>query len=212
MTLRTRVAAVAVAAGVLVAPLAVATPAQAEPGTKSLASILLKDTTEGVPNFDKNGQDFDILTAAVLAVLDADPESPVSLLTDGEVRLTAFIPVDAGFVRTAKALGVEAKNEKGLVNKLVDAFGVEGIEEILLYHVVPGAKINAKAAAQADGARLTMANDQTVKVNVTRDGIFLKDKNSEVANPKVIVTDINKGNEQIAHAINRVLLPNLHTS
>jgi len=212
MTLRTRVAAVAVATGVLVAPLAVATPAQAEPGTKSLASILLKDTTEGVPNFDRNGQDFDILTAAVLAVLDADPESPVGLLTDGEVRLTAFIPVDAGFVRTAKALGVEANTEKGLVNKLVDAFGVDGIEEILLYHVVPGAKINAKAAAEADGATLTMANDQTVKVNVTRDGIFLKDKNNEVANPKVIVTDINKGNEQIAHAINRVLLPNLHTS
>ncbi len=212
MKLRARVAAVAVATGVLVAPLALASPAQAEPGTKSLASILLKDTTEGVPNFDKNGQDFDILTAAVLAVLDADPESPVSLLTDGEVRLTAFIPVDAGFVRTSKALGVEAKTEKGLVNKLVDAFGVDGIEQILLYHVVPGAKINAKAAAASDGAMLTMANDQTVKVNVTRDGIFLKDKNNDVANPKVIVTDINKGNEQIAHAINRVLLPNLHTS
>jgi uncharacterized surface protein with fasciclin (FAS1) repeats len=212
MKLRARVAAVAVATGVLVAPLALASPAQAEPGTKSLASILLKDTTEGMPNFDKNGQDFDILTAAVLAVLDADPESPVSLLTDGEVRLTAFIPVDAGFVKTAKALGVEAKTEKGLVNKLVDVFGVDGIEQILLYHVVPGAKINAKAAAASDGAMLTMANDQTVKVNVTRDGIFLKDKNNDVANPKVIVTDINKGNEQIAHAINRVLLPNLHTS
>src|SRR5829696_201823 len=143
MNLRSRVAAVAVATGVLVAPLALAGPAQAAPGTKSLASILLKDTTEGQPNFDKNGQDFDILTAAVLAVLDADPESAVGLLTDGEVRLTAFIPVDAGFVRTAKALGVEAKSEKGLVNKLVDAFGVDGIEEILLYHVVPGAKINA---------------------------------------------------------------------
>jgi len=212
MNLRSRVAAVAVATGVLVAPLALAGPAQAAPGTKSLASILLKDTTEGQPNFDKNGQDFDILTAAVLAVLDADPESAVGLLTDGEVRLTAFIPVDAGFVKTAKALGVEAKTEKGLVNKLVDAFGVDGIEEILLYHVVPGAKINAKAAAASDGAELAMANEQTVKVNVTRDGIFLKDKNNEVANPKVIVTDINKGNEQIAHAINRVLLPNLQSS
>ena len=211
MKLRARVAAVAVATAVLVAPLTLANPAQAAPGTKSLASILLKDTTDGVPNFDRNGRDFDILTAAVLAVLDADPGSPVGLLTDGEVRLTAFIPVDAGFVRTAKALGVEARTEKGLVNKLVDAFGVGGIEEILLYHVVPGVKINAKAAAASDGAILTMANEQTVKVNVTRDGIFLKDKNAEVANPKVIVTDINKGNQQIAHAINRVLLPNLHS-
>ncbi len=52
-----------------------------------------------------------------------------------------------------------------------------------------------------------MANMQTVGVNVTKDGIFLKDKNKDLDNPKVVVTDINKGNKQIAHAINRVLLP-----
>jgi uncharacterized surface protein with fasciclin (FAS1) repeats len=208
-SLASRTAAVAVAAGVALAPLAVAGPAYAEPGTKSLASILLQDTTEGQPNFDRNGSDFDILTAAVLAVLADDSESPVGVLTDGTVKLTAFIPVDDAFVRTAKALGVEAKSEKALTNKLVDTFGVAGLEEILLYHVAPGVKINAKAAAASDGAKLDMANGQTVEVNVTKDGIFLKDKNKEIANPKVIVTDINKGNLQIAHAINRVLLPNL---
>ena len=83
---------------------------------------------------------------------------------------------------------------------------------VLLYHVVPGAKINAKAAAQSDDVKLDMANGQTVKVNVTKDGILLKDKAREIANPKVIVTDINKGNKQIAHAINRVLLPKFPTS
>jgi hypothetical protein len=37
--------------------------------------------------------------------------------------------------------------------------------------------------------------------------IFLKDQTKGVDNPQVVVTDINKGNKQIAHAINRVLLP-----
>lgn len=211
MNLRSRVAALAVASGLVAAPLAWAAPAQAAPGTTSLAEVLLADTTKkGNPSFDDKGKDFDILTAAVLAVLANDSGSPVSVLTDGDVKLTAFIPTDGAFTRTAKALGVTAKNEERLTNKLVGEFGVDGIEEILLYHVVPGVKINAKTAAASDDAKLTMANGQTVKVNVKKNGnIFLKDQAKGVDNPKVVVTNINKGNKQIAHAINRVLLPAL---
>lgn len=209
MNLRTRVAALAVASGLVVAPIAAAAPAQAEAGTTSLASILLADTESGQPSFDNNGKDFDILTAAVLAVLGANSKSPVGVLTDGTVALTAFIPNDAAFERTAGDLDVTARSEAKLTGKLVDAFGVEGIEQILLYHVYLGGKINAKTAAESDGAKLEMANGQNVVVNVTKDGIFLKDRNRDVANAKVIVTDINKGNKQIAHAINRVLLPAL---
>lgn len=211
MNLRSRVAALAVASGLVAAPLAWAAPAQAAPGTTSLAEVLLADTTKkGNPSFDDKGKDFDILTAAVLAVLANDSGSPVSVLTDGDVKLTAFIPTDGAFTRTAKALGVTAKNEERLTNKLVATFGVDGIEEILLYHVVPGVKINAKTAAASDDAKLTMANGQTVKVNVKKNGnIFLKDQAKGVDNPKVVVTNINKGNKQIAHAINRVLLPAL---
>lgn len=208
MKLTTRAAALAAAAG-LAAPLMIAGPAQAAPGTTSLGEVLLADTVEGNPSFDNNGGDFDILTAAVLAVLGNDEDSAVKVLLDGETTLTAFIPTDAAFERTAGDLEITAKTEENLTGKLVDALGVSAIEEILLYHVVPGVKINAKAAAEADGAKLDMANGQTVGVNVTKDGIFLKDKNRDVANPKVIVTDINKGNKQIAHAINRVLLPTL---
>jgi uncharacterized surface protein with fasciclin (FAS1) repeats len=211
MSLRSRLVALTVASGLVAAPLALAAPAaQAAPGTTSLAEILLADTNKnGDPTFDGNGKDFDILTAAVLGVLAADPYSPVSVLTKGNVRLTAFIPTDAAFARTAKDLGITAKNEQRLTAKLVTALGLDGIEEVLLYHVVPGVKINAKTAAQSDGARLTMANGQAVKVNVAKSGIYLKDQTKGVANPQVVVTNINKGNKQIAHAINRVLLPNL---
>jgi uncharacterized surface protein with fasciclin (FAS1) repeats len=208
MNLRSRVTALALACGLAAAPLALASPAQAAPGSKSLASILLADTKKGQPTFDDKGRDFDILTAAVLAVLADDASSPVSVLTDGDVRLTAFIPTDAGFARTAKDLGITAKNEEKLTGKLVAALGLDGIEDVLLYHVVPGVKINAKAASQSDGAKLEMANGQKVTVNVKKNGaIFLKDRTKGVDNPQVVVTDINKGNKQIAHAINRVLLP-----
>ncbi|MFL6178951.1 MAG: fasciclin domain-containing protein [Actinomycetes bacterium] len=211
MTLRSRLVALTIAGGLVAAPLALAAPAaQAAPGTTSLAEVLLADTDkDGNPTFDGDGKDFDILTAAVLAVLAADPYSPVAVLTNGDVRLTAFLPTDAGFARTAKDLGITAKNEQRLTSKLVSALGVDGIEEVLLYHVVPGVKINAKTAAQSDGAVLAMANGQNVKVNVAKSGIFLRDRAKGVANPQVVVTDINKGNKQIAHAINRVLLPNL---
>jgi len=210
MNMRARTTALVAAAGLVAVPAFGSAPAaQADPGTKSLAEVLLADTVSGNPSFDKNGKDFDILTAAVLAVLDAKPGSPVSVLTDGTVTLTAFIPTDAAFERTGKDLGINAKNEKKLTAKLADALGVDGLEGVLLYHVVPGAKINAKAAAKADGAKLSMANGETVTVNVTKKGIFLKDQAKGVENPKVTVTDINKGNKQIAHAINRVLLPTL---
>ncbi len=209
MKLRSRAIAVAAAAGLAAAPLMMAGTAQAAPGTTSLGDVLLADTVEGQPSFDKNGGDFDILTAAVLAVVGTYEGSDVGVLLDGNVTLTAFIPTDKAFERTAGDLGITAKNEAKLTGKLVDALGVDAIEQILLYHVVPGVKINAKAAVQADDVKLDMANGQTVKVNVTKDGILLKDKARDIANPKVIVTDINKGNKQIAHAINRVLLPKL---
>ncbi len=209
MKLPSRAVAIAAAAGLAAAPLMMASPAQAAPGTNSLGDVLLADTVSGQPSFDKNGGDFDILTAAVLAVLDSNPGSSVNLLFDGTTTLTAFIPTDAAFERTAGDLGIAAKTEAKLTGKLVTALGAPQIEDILLYHVVPGVKINAKAAAASDGAKLEMANGQKVVVNVTKKAIFLKDNNKEVDNPKVIVTDINKGNKQIAHAIDRVLLPRL---
>src|SRR4051812_33973643 len=66
----------------------------------SIAQLLAKDGTK----FDTNWADFDILEAAVLAVLKAKPKSPVGLLTKGNVRLTAFAPTDRAFRKLALAL------------------------------------------------------------------------------------------------------------
>jgi len=211
MQFRHRAIAVAAAAGVALVPALIgASSASAKPGSEPLAGVLLADTTKkGNPSFDDKGKDFDILTAAVLAVLDAKPNSAVSILTDGNARLTAFLPTDGGFERTGKALGITAHSEERLATKYVKTLGVDGLESVLLYHVVAGVKINAAAAADSDGAQLETALGQNIRVNVTHDGIFIKDKATDVANPKVIIVDINKGNKQIGHGINRVLLPKL---
>jgi hypothetical protein len=62
-----RAAAVLSAGALGIGIVAVAAPAQAAPGERSLATVLTSDGNR----FDHNRRDFDIVTEAVLAVLDA---------------------------------------------------------------------------------------------------------------------------------------------
>jgi uncharacterized surface protein with fasciclin (FAS1) repeats len=186
---------------------AVAPAAMATDGTTSLASVLTAKT----PKFDKNSKDFDIVTAAVLAVLKAKPDSAVKVLADGNTPLTAFIPNDRAFRILAEDLtGKHIRSEKK-VFAAVAGLGIDTVETVLLYHVVPGATIDSKAALKADGAALTTAQGGTFTVNVYKTHgkkkIALRDQDRNSRNPRVIVFDINKGNKQIAHGIDRVLRP-----
>ena len=185
-----------------------AAPAQAATGERSLAKVLTSDGNR----FDHDERDFDLVTEAALAILAAKPDSAVSVLTDGSTRVTAFVPTDRAFRRLGKALtGTSYENERKLFGALVDAAGVDTIEAILLYHVVPGKTLTAKKVLAADGAVLTTAQGATVKVNVWAQGhrISLKDHDPDARNPRVLMRaiDLNKGNRQVAHGINRVLRP-----
>ena len=187
----------------------VAPSASADAGTRSLAAVLTADGNR----FDSNWHDYDIVTEAVLAVLDAKPGSPVGLLADGTVPLTAFIPNDRAFQVLAYDLtkrwpGTEAKT----FSALVDAVGVDAVEQVLLYHVVPGAPITKKDAVNADGAVLTTAQGGTVKVRVYSRYlpiIELRDRDTNDVNPFLNprALDINAGNRQVAHGIVFVLRP-----
>lgn len=194
-------------APVAAAPVATAAPAHAAnpSGTRSLAAVL---TSRGY-SFDHNWHDYDILTHAVLAVLAAKPHSPVTVLTDGSKPVTAFLPDDRAFRRLAEDLsGRELCSEQAVFDTLVKKAGVNTIESVLLYHVVPGATIDAATARRSDGAKLTTAlRGATVTVDVDGRRISLVDKDPNAANPAVAVPDINKGNRQIAHGISRVLRP-----
>ena len=195
-----------------VAPTASATgthtspPAHPALGTRSLAAVLLADKS----GFDRNADDFDVLTAAVLAVLKAKPKSAVGVLTDGTVAVTAFLPNDRAFRTLVKDLtGKNIRDEKQVFNA-VAGLGIDTVEAVLLYHVVPGATITSAQALKANGAVLTTALGSTIKVRVYRGPVIsLWDKDRNSRNPRVILSqvDINKGNVQIAHGIDRVLRP-----
>lgn len=178
----------------------------AKAGTKSLAKVLAADGT----HLDHNWRDFDIVEKAVLTVLEAKPDSPVAVLTQGKKRVTAFIPTDAAFRRLVTDLtGKTPKTERATVRAVASVADVDTLETILLYHVVPGATITSAQAARADGARLETAQGGVIKVNVTKSGIRLVDRDPDARNARVLARalDINKGNRQIAHGISQVLRP-----
>ena len=195
-------AATALAGGVL----AVA-PAQAAPrGTTSLAEVLAADGNR----LDRDWDDFDIVEKAVSAVLEAKPDSPVAVLADGDTALTAFVPTDRAFRRLVHDLTGDRKTrERGVLRAVTSVADPSTLEAVLLYHVVPGATITYLQARQADGVRLTTALDSKIRVNVVRGDVRLEDRDRDDLNPQVIrgAKNLNKGNEQIGHGINRVLRP-----
>ena len=201
--------ALALGAVAATAPTASANAAKAAPGETSLAGALTADGDQ----FDKNKKDFDIVTEAALAVVGAKPDSPVALLADGTQRLTVFAPTDEAFRLLVKDLtGKTIKSEKKIFESLVALAGVDTIETVLLYHVIPGKTLTSPKVLKADGARLTTAQGGKIKVDVKMKpslSITLKDKDKNDQDPKAVLTalDINKGNKQIAHGIDRVLRP-----
>ena len=194
-------AVAAIALSFTLAPTAVATAL----GTKSLASVLTAKSS-----FDTDGQNFDILTAAVLAVLQAKPNSPVKALTDGTIALTAFIPTDGAFQALVSQLTGKAPVGEEATFAAVAGLGIDTVETVLLYHVVVGAPILSPDALKANGAVLkTALTDKTFTVGVNGTTITLTDQDPLAPNPVVNLSqiDINSGNNQVAHGINAVLLP-----
>lgn len=203
-----KLAVIAISAGLLAAGFAPA--ANAADGNTSLAAVLTSDGNK----FDTNWSDYDIVTEAVLAVLAAKPNSTVSALTDGDIALTAFIPNDRAFRKLVFDLTGSRPATERATFKAVAGLGIDTVEKVLLYHVVVGPAINSSAALAANGAALQTAagkgpkNRFEVRVYSGVPAIWLRDGNKMLKNPKVILSqvDINSGNKQLAHGIDRVLM------
>jgi uncharacterized surface protein with fasciclin (FAS1) repeats len=165
----------------------------------------------GNVKFDKNSGDFDVFTSVFLDVWIANSKSPVSAITDGNVKLTAFVPTDRAFRKLVKDLtGKNLKSERAVANAVM-SLGAKTVEKVLLYHVVLGDPILSPAALQANGAQLSMASGETVGVTVNGTTIKLTDKSASSKDALVLLNkvDINQGSTQVAHGINRVLFPTL---
>ena len=181
--------------------------AAAAPGNRSLAKLLADDGTR----FDHQWGDFDITEAAVLAVLKAKPDSAVSVLTKGGQRATAFVPTDAAFRRLVHDLtGKQPRSERATF-KAVASLGIDTVETVLLYHVVPGATLYSKkvVAAAKEGTRIRTAAGIGFKVELRKGEVVIVDRDYNDTNARAIpkLLDINSGNKQIAHGINQVLRP-----
>ncbi|HTY73335.1 MAG TPA: fasciclin domain-containing protein [Actinomycetes bacterium] len=194
------VAVLAAAASIGVA----AAPAQASTlGNRPLAALL-----PATDKFDNNPNDFDIVTHAVYAVLAAKPNSPVGVLANGNVKLTAFLPNDYAFESlVARLTGKWPTSEQATFNA-VAGLGIDTVEQVLLYHVVLGNPIQAWQARRANGAVLTTAQGGTITIKTRgRYDVQFIDADTKQPNPWLVYYDINVGNNQIAHGISQVLLP-----
>jgi uncharacterized surface protein with fasciclin (FAS1) repeats len=207
----TRLAAVGIATATAAATALAATagPAAAddELGETSLVEVLDADGNK----FDKNWNDFDIVHRAATTVLGAKPDSDVAVLADGSTPLTAFIPNDRAFRRLVFQLTGDRPGKEAETFKAVAGLGVDTVEQVLLYHVVPGATITYAQAKKADGAALVTATEDDLEIEVAVRGsrVWLVDLDDDDRNPRVLMRlrDINEGNKQIAHGISRVLRP-----
>lgn len=203
--LATGLAAAAVTTTALLAPPAQAAPAEKAQGNRSLAKVLAADGTR----FDHRWGDFDITEAAVLAVLKAKPDSPVGLLTKGRERLTAFVPTDRAFRRLVHDLtGTRPRTERATF-RAVAGIGIDTVETVLLYHVVPGRTLTSEKVVASAGTPIRTAAGPAFRVKIRDGNVAIADKDFDDANARAIpaLLDLNKGNKQVAHGINRVLRP-----
>ena len=174
----------------------------------SLGDILLGDTS-GPENRDADGEDYDILLAQVLRVLEVEPDSPVAVLLDPTVALTAFLPTDDAFLATGLFPG-RVSNEQAFNRRLSSALTVEEVERVLLGHVVVGQTLDSSVVLASDGASLTTAAGTTLTIDVRDDGSIAIVDDAEGNRDALLVLDAidsNLGQVQIGHTVDRVLLP-----
>lgn len=202
-----RIAAVATATALLFSPMSVA-KAEDEPlMSMPLTEVLnLKNAS-----FDNNFSDFDVFTSLWMDVWGQLPESAIQVISDGNTALTAFVPTDRAFQRVVKHLTGKKLKSEARIAAAVMSLGAKTVEKVILYHVVVGDPILSPDALEANGAKLNAASGQTIGVRVSGTTITLVDKAKKHTNATVILSavDINKGNKQVAHGINQVMLPTL---
>ena len=162
----------------------------------SLADILLSDGNQ----FDRNQNDFDIVTEAIIATgLDGAADM---------MELTAFLPTDKAFrILVEDFYGLSIKNEEALFNAIVANLGVEAVTDVLLYHLVSGTYLAADVVGAGDGAMIPTLLGPEVTLDFRgKHQIRLMDGVDSMRDPIVRQTDIVADNG-VAHVIDRVLLP-----
>lgn len=211
----TTVAATAAAAGMAIGLAAPAT-ALSESETNAFLGQLTASYNDPAVSSDGNPYDFDIVTKAAL-VTGADK------ILASQDAFTLFAPNDRAFEVLANDLGLLGKNyrfgAKVDETKVFNAIANSGVDitEVLLYHVLPGAKVTGKQVLSGPfSQRLTMANGEKLRVTVLSRSarfpvIVLGDKDGKFFNDLVVKSkiDVIQTENTVVHGISNVLLPDL---
>ena len=210
-------AGTALAAG---AVLATAPSASALSSTEagSFLAQLKKTYNDPTVSSDSNPYDFDIVTKAAYATGAVDTLANLT-------SFTLFAPNDRAFEVLANKLGLlgphhrygATVDEKRVITALIGALGLDKIRQVLLYHVLPGAKVTGKQVLSGPFfSRLTMANGQKLGVAVLNRSaafpvIVLVDKDGSLFNDYVVKSkiDVVQTPNVVVHGISDVLLPTL---
>lgn len=204
-TLTTATAAAVVASSALALTPAPAQAAPGDLGRRSLATVLAADGNR----FDGRWSDFDVLDRAVRTVIGAKDGTDVAVLADGRTALTAFLPTDRAFRKLVHEITGERPATERATFEAVASLGVDTVETVLLYHVVPGPAVTYRQARRADGTVLQTAAEAPVTVRVADGRVSLQDLDTSDPDPRIRLgqTNVNQGNRQLGHGINRVLRP-----
>ncbi len=189
------VAAAALTAGAVFGATLTPAGAQDEPGI--VDTVIAVSGAEGV---DDNPRDYDILREALVATGLVDA---VAAADD----ITVFAPMDVAFVRLAQDLGYEGDDEAGTLAFLIEATGFESAEnaglldDVLLYHVAPGARSLSELRSAGDIPTLLDGATVDVRFKTVIDG-DRDDQNARVLQPRNL--EVANGTIQ---TVNRVLRP-----
>jgi uncharacterized surface protein with fasciclin (FAS1) repeats len=194
MNLLRKVLGGAVAAAALTATVAV--PSGAQNTEPNVVDVVI--SVSGASGFDSDGNDYDLLREALIATDLAD-----AVATTDDI--TVFAPRDSAFVWLARDLGYSGTDEAGAFGAIAAATGYVSaaepglLDDVLLYHVAPG----AKSFAQLQGVPTTTLQGSTLTVHGF--GIIdndLNNRNPRFRNPKNLTTS-----NGIIHTVNKVLRP-----
>ncbi|MBY6198375.1 fasciclin domain-containing protein [Vibrio hangzhouensis] len=134
-------------------------------------------------DFDTNGDDFDILVAALIAT------GTVAIF--GENDYTVFAPNDNAFY-----LLTGTENDTDAFNAVVDLLEEEGVAAVLAYHVTDGVR-NSRSVTRANS--ITMLDGNTISVE---NGLIFANQ-SEAG----FIDIDNRFADGMVHIIDTVLVP-----
>lgn len=174
----------------------------------SIADVLAQDTSGPETPRRANGDDHDLVTAALNRVLAARPASVLVQLTDPTVPLTAFLPDDDAVVAAIdRMVRGRVANETMAWARMRSSLSIRELEAFLLDLVVPGVTLTSEDLLESDGAELVTARGRTLVVSVRGGAVRLVTEGGRlVATLDRDRVDVNLGQVQIGQVVDRLVV------